>query len=171
MMNMNVANPSDALLDDLSEEMIIDQPGAELTDIAPAAPRRDLPAMMRKIPVTLTLEVGSARISLEELMNIGADSVVELDVLAGEPLVIIMTITGSKPSKVMMIRICILTVSSVLAPGTTLASRSTAWDGAQARPSKAAAGAASSRRRRHCAFKPQVMGSSCPDSGRRGRLL
>ncbi|MRW82483.1 flagellar motor switch protein FliN [Pseudoduganella sp. FT26W] len=88
MMNMNVANPSDALLEDLSEEMIIDQPGNELTDIAPAAPRRDLPAMMRKIPVTLTLEVGSARISLEELMNIGADSVVELDVLAGEPLVI-----------------------------------------------------------------------------------
>ena len=88
MMNMNVANPSDALLDDLSEEMIIDQPGNELTDIPAAAPRRDLPAMMRKIPVTLTLEVGSARISLEELMNIGADSVVELDVLAGEPLVI-----------------------------------------------------------------------------------
>ena len=88
MMNMNVANPSDALLEDLSEEMIIDQPGNELTDIPAAAPRRDLPAMMRKIPVTLTLEVGSARISLEELMNIGADSVVELDVLAGEPLVI-----------------------------------------------------------------------------------
>ncbi|MYM34740.1 flagellar motor switch protein FliN [Duganella sp. FT50W] len=88
MMNMNVANPSDALLEDLSEEMIIDQPGAELTDLPAAAPRRDLPAMMRKIPVTLTLEVGSARISLEELMNIGADSVVELDVLAGEPLVI-----------------------------------------------------------------------------------
>jgi flagellar motor switch protein FliN/FliY len=88
MMNMNVANPSDALLEDLSEEMIIDQPGAELTDLPPAVPRRDLPAMMRKIPVTLTLEVGSARISLEELMNIGADSVVELDVLAGEPLVI-----------------------------------------------------------------------------------
>jgi flagellar motor switch protein FliN/FliY len=88
MMNMNVANPSDALLDDLSEEMIIDQPGNELTDIPAVTPRRDLPAMMRKIPVTLTLEVGSARISLEELMNIGADSVVELDVLAGEPLVI-----------------------------------------------------------------------------------
>jgi len=88
MMNMNVANPSDALLEDLSEEMIIDQPGNDLTDIPAAAPRRDLPAMMRKIPVTLTLEVGSARISLEELMNIGADSVVELDVLAGEPLVI-----------------------------------------------------------------------------------
>ena len=88
MMNMNVANPSDALLDDLSEEMIIDQVSTELTDVPAAAPRRDLPAMMRKIPVTLTLEVGSARISLQELMAIGPDSVVELDVLAGEPLVI-----------------------------------------------------------------------------------
>ena len=88
MMNMNVANPSDALLEDLSEEMIIDQVGTELTDVPAAAPRRDLPQMMRKIPVTLTLEVGSARISLQELMAIGPDSVVELDVLAGEPLVI-----------------------------------------------------------------------------------
>jgi len=88
MMNMNVANPSDALLDDLSEEMIIDQVSTELADVPAAAPRRDLPAMMRKIPVTLTLEVGSARISLQDLMAIGPDSVVELDVLAGEPLVI-----------------------------------------------------------------------------------
>ncbi len=88
MMNMNVANPSDALLDDLSEEMIIDQVSTELTDVPAVAPRRDLPAMMRKIPVTLTLEVGSARISLQDLMAIGPDSVVELDVLAGEPLVI-----------------------------------------------------------------------------------
>jgi flagellar motor switch protein FliN/FliY len=88
-MNMNVANPSDPLLEDLSEEMIIDQVGTELVDVPViAAPRRDLPAMMRKIPVTLTLEVGSARISLQELMAIGPDSVVELDVLAGEPLVI-----------------------------------------------------------------------------------
>ncbi|MES2348841.1 MAG: FliM/FliN family flagellar motor switch protein [Pseudomonadota bacterium] len=88
MMNMNVANPSDALLEDLSEEMIIDQVSTELTDLPATPPRRDLPAMMRKIPVTLTLEVGSARISLQDLMAIGPDSVVELDVLAGEPLVI-----------------------------------------------------------------------------------
>jgi flagellar motor switch protein FliN/FliY len=88
MMNMNVANPNDALLDDLSDEMIIEQVGGELAASPAAAPRRDLPAMMRKIPVTLTLEVGSARISLQELMAIGPDSVVELDVLAGEPLVI-----------------------------------------------------------------------------------
>ncbi|MET0321043.1 MAG: FliM/FliN family flagellar motor switch protein [Duganella sp.] len=87
-MNTNVANPTDALLDDLSDEMIIEQVGGELTEAPVAAPRRDLPAMMRKIPVTLTLEVGSARISLQELMAIGPDSVVELDVLAGEPLVI-----------------------------------------------------------------------------------
>lgn len=49
---------------------------------------RQLPQMMRRIPVTLTLEVGSARVSLQELMAIGPSSVVPLDSLAGEPLVI-----------------------------------------------------------------------------------
>ena len=49
---------------------------------------RQLPQMMRRIPVTLTLEVGSARVSLQELMAIGPSSVVPLDALAGEPLVI-----------------------------------------------------------------------------------
>lgn len=88
MMNMNVNTTTDPLLEDLSEEMIIDQVGNELNDAPDTRPRRDLPQMMRKIPVTLTLEVGSARISLQDLMNIGPDSVVELDVLAGEPLVI-----------------------------------------------------------------------------------
>ena len=38
--------------------------------------------------MTLTLEVGSARVSLQDLMNLGPDSVVELDSLAGTPLVI-----------------------------------------------------------------------------------
>jgi flagellar motor switch protein FliN len=56
--------------------------------VVPAPRRRDLSQMMRKIPVTLTLEVGSTRISLQDLMNVGPDSVVELDSLAGEPLVI-----------------------------------------------------------------------------------
>lgn len=66
------------------------EPEAGITDtpVTPAPRRRDLSQMMRKIPVTLTLEVGSARISLQDLMDIGADSVVELDSLAGEPLVI-----------------------------------------------------------------------------------
>jgi len=68
-------------------DIIID----ELSDAAPApaAPgAARLPQMMRRIPVTLTLEVGSARISLQELMAIGPSSVVPLDALAGEPLVI-----------------------------------------------------------------------------------
>jgi len=58
-------------------------------DAVPAARgARALPQMMRRIPVTLTLEVGSARISLQELMAIEPASVLPLDALAGEPLVI-----------------------------------------------------------------------------------
>lgn len=94
MMNVNANSTSDALgtsdamLEDLAEEMIAEPVASELADPPEARPRRDLPQMMRKIPVTLTLEVGSARISLQDLMAIGPDSVVELDVLAGEPLII-----------------------------------------------------------------------------------
>jgi flagellar motor switch protein FliN/FliY len=68
----------DIIIDDLAD------------DAAPAAaaPSARLPQMMRRIPVTLTLEVGSARISLQELMAIGPASVIALDALAGEPLVI-----------------------------------------------------------------------------------
>ena len=55
---------------------------------AAARPSRDFAQMMRKIPVTLTLEVGSARISLQDLAAIKPDSVVELDTLAGAPLII-----------------------------------------------------------------------------------
>ncbi|WP_197539833.1 FliM/FliN family flagellar motor switch protein [Janthinobacterium agaricidamnosum] len=83
-MNVN----EDTMLDDIGDDMIIDNLGDGISDVSPARPRRDIPQMMRKIPVTLTLEVGSARISLQELMAIGPDSVIELDMLAGEPLVI-----------------------------------------------------------------------------------
>ena len=72
----------DALLADLPVEDA--QPA--IVDATPAKPSRDLPKLMRKIPVTLTLEVGEARVSLADLMALGADSVVELDTLAGEPL-------------------------------------------------------------------------------------
>jgi flagellar motor switch protein FliN/FliY len=89
MMNVNANGNNDGLLDDMAEEMLIDPVGDDLSDMPlPRTPRRDLPQMMRKIPVQLTLEVGSARVSLQELMSIGPDSVVELDTLAGEPLVI-----------------------------------------------------------------------------------
>lgn len=54
---------------------------------APAAPPAlGLGRLMRRIPVTLTLELGSAKVSLEDVAHLRPDSVVELDVLAGEPL-------------------------------------------------------------------------------------
>lgn len=84
-MNLN-PNHDATLLDDIGDDMLIEHVSEhEITNVRP---RRDIPQMMRKIPVTLTLEVGSARISLQELMAIGPDSVIELDMLAGEPLVI-----------------------------------------------------------------------------------
>ena len=43
---------------------------------------------MHRIPVTLTLEAGSARITLQELADLGPDSVVPLDTVVGEPLTI-----------------------------------------------------------------------------------
>ena len=80
-MNLNEQLAGDVIIDDLD--------GA---DEAPATAgrtgARQLPQMMRRIPVTLTLEVGSARVSLQELMDIQPSSVLPLDSLAGEPLVI-----------------------------------------------------------------------------------
>lgn len=59
------------------------------TEPSPAAkPRRDLSQMLRKIQVTLTLEVGSADIALDQLMTLEHGSVVELDAIVGSPLVI-----------------------------------------------------------------------------------
>ena len=88
-MNMTDTNQSETLLEDLGDDMIIEQNElSDVSDVTATRARRDIPQRMRKIPVTLTLEVGSARISLEELMAIGPDSVLELDMLAGEPLVI-----------------------------------------------------------------------------------
>ncbi len=81
-MNTIENNTVETLLDGIDEQLL--EQGAPLVQ----QPRRNLPEMMRKIQVTLTLEVGSARMSLQDLMNIGADSVVELDRIAGEPLVI-----------------------------------------------------------------------------------
>lgn len=90
-MNINQNELPGQELDGDLEDMIIDEPAVAGTEqTRSGAPRRarDLPQMMRKIPVTLTLEVGSARISLQELMSIGPSSVIALDALAGEPLVI-----------------------------------------------------------------------------------
>lgn len=69
-------------------ELQEDSPAPASAPAAASRVKRDLPAMMRKIPVTLTLEVGSARMSLQDLVGIDEESVVELDTLAGEPLVL-----------------------------------------------------------------------------------
>lgn len=95
-MDMNDTGAIETLLSDFPEDddgpAPVEAAAPALTpsgSIAHARQRRgDLTQMMRKIPVTLTLEVGSARISLQELMAIGESSVVELDALAGEPLII-----------------------------------------------------------------------------------
>lgn len=81
-MNMNDNQAIDDLLNDYPEhDLTLAAP-----DAAPAPAPRDLPKLMRKIPVTLTLEVGEARLSLYDLAHLQADSVVELNTLAGEPL-------------------------------------------------------------------------------------
>jgi len=88
-MNMNDKHAIDELLHDYPEDdFALPAPDAQQAPAAAAPAARDLPQLMRKIPVTLTLEVGEARISLHELARLQADSVVELDTLAGEPLTI-----------------------------------------------------------------------------------
>ncbi|MEW7850108.1 FliM/FliN family flagellar motor switch protein [Massilia aurea] len=78
------------LNEQLGGDVIIDDPDDQEAPRASAGRgvARQLPQMMRRIPVTLTLEVGSVRISLQDLMDIGPASVLPLDSLAGEPLVI-----------------------------------------------------------------------------------
>ena len=84
-MNMNDNAAIDALL---GEQLDADFGLGTNEASTPPAPQRDLPKLMRKIPVTLTLEVGEAKLSLYELAQLKSDSVVELDTLAGEPLTI-----------------------------------------------------------------------------------
>lgn len=77
---------AEALLSNLPEDLEAEETGSAASEVPPR-PRRDFTQMMRKIPVTLTLEVGAARISLLELTALDSNSVLELDTLAGEPLV------------------------------------------------------------------------------------
>ncbi len=55
---------------------------------APAPAKRNFAAMMRRILVTPTLEVGSAKLTPQDLAEIERSSVIEPDTLAGEPPII-----------------------------------------------------------------------------------
>ena len=56
----------------------------------PAEPQQRLPqqdlSFFGKIPVHVTLEVGSSEVTLQDLMSVDVHSVIALDKLAGEPL-------------------------------------------------------------------------------------
>lgn len=58
-------------------------PSASTSDAARLA---DSMPLLKRIPVTLTLEVASVEIVLADLLNVDDDTVIELDKLAGEPL-------------------------------------------------------------------------------------
>lgn len=56
-----------------------------LADESGQASPRDLDMIM-EIPVTLSVELGSTRLSIRELLDLAQGSIVELDGLAGEPM-------------------------------------------------------------------------------------
>lgn len=78
---MNDSFDLDAALGDIGQ---LD--GEAAAPAAPERPRRDLSQFLRKIPVTVTLEVGATQVSLLDLAGLEQGSVLELDKLAGEPL-------------------------------------------------------------------------------------
>ena len=78
-------NDFDSLINDAG--LNLEEPGSDSTpEHVPAAlPQQDL-SFFGKIPVNVTLEVASTEITLKELMDVDAGSVIALDKLAGEPL-------------------------------------------------------------------------------------
>lgn len=78
---------AETLLADIPEHFDDEEANANIP-AAPLGPRRNFAQLMRKIPVTLTLEVGAAHVSLMELSALETNSVIELDTVAGEPLII-----------------------------------------------------------------------------------
>lgn len=76
-------------MDDLDLELGLHETAAPAAAASPApTPARDPLRMLRRIPVRLSVEVGGVTLPLSELMALQRDSVLELDRLAGEPLLI-----------------------------------------------------------------------------------
>ncbi len=91
---------SDALVDSVGDDWAaaMAEQGGQITDAAPA-PMRNFDAdaasaglppgsldNILEIPVTLTVEIGSTKVAIRNLLQLNQGSVVELDRLAGEPL-------------------------------------------------------------------------------------
>ena len=74
----------DSLIND-SELGLTASPEEPIVDKPLQLPQQDL-SFFGKIPVNVTLEVASTEISLKDLMEVDASSVIVLDKLAGEPL-------------------------------------------------------------------------------------
>lgn len=81
----------------MTNEIDLLEQGFELADDAgeaapaplaatPVVPLADSMGLLKRIPVTLTLEVSSVEVMLADLLNIDDDTVIELNKLAGEPL-------------------------------------------------------------------------------------
>lgn len=86
---MDMTDETLDLQDLLNESTDTAATSAETAPTAAAAPEpASLSPFLHRIPVTLTLEAGSARITLQELSALTPDSVVALDTLVGEPLTI-----------------------------------------------------------------------------------
>ena len=78
-------NEFDSLINDSDLGLTPTASETNSVERAPQLPQQDL-SFFGKIPVHVTLEVASTEISLKELMEVDASSVIVLDKLAGEPL-------------------------------------------------------------------------------------
>lgn len=78
-------NDFDSLINDAGLNLDDSAKEPAPTEVPPGLPQQDL-SFFGKIPVNVTLEVASTEITLKELMDVDAGSVIALDKLAGEPL-------------------------------------------------------------------------------------
>ncbi len=78
-------NEFDSLINDSDLSLTAGNSEPAAIETQPQLPQQDL-SFFGKIPVNVTLEVASTEISLKELMDVDASSVIVLDKLAGEPL-------------------------------------------------------------------------------------
>lgn len=70
-----------------ADDEAVPAPAVSVANTPPKHARlSDSMALLKRIPVTLTLEVSSVEVMLADLLNIDDDTVIELNKLAGEPL-------------------------------------------------------------------------------------